>query len=76
MTVSSFFRKGKKVMWKLVLQNDKFLDAFSQLGLFNLVIYQVSNCLGKFLCALYDYKNATSVNNFRVKISRLKESVT
>ena len=27
--VSSFFQKGKNVMWKLVLQNDKFLDAFS-----------------------------------------------
>ena len=33
--VSSFFRKGKKVFLKLVSQNDEFLDAFSQLGLFN-----------------------------------------
>ena len=28
--VSSFFREGEKVMLKLILQNDKFLDAFSQ----------------------------------------------
>ena len=35
--VSSFFREGKKVVTKLVLQIDEFLDAFYQLGLFNLV---------------------------------------
>ena len=70
--VSSFFRKGKKVMWKLVLQNDKFLDAFSQLGLFNSVTDEVSNCLEKFMCALYSYKNETTVNNVRVKMFQMK----
>ena len=39
--VSSFFRKGKKIMLKLMLQNDKYLDAFSQLGLLNLVTDEV-----------------------------------
>ena len=33
----NFFREGKKVVTKLVLQIDEFLDAFYQLGLFNLV---------------------------------------
>ena len=69
---SSFFRKDKKVMWKLVLQNDKFLDTFSQLGLFNSVTDEVSNCLEKFVCALYGYKNETTVNNVRVKMFQLK----
>ena len=45
--VSSFFRKVKKVMQKLVLQNDEFLISFSQLGLFNSVTDEVSNCLKK-----------------------------
>ena len=35
--VSSFFRKGKKVVTKLVLQIDEFLDEFYQLRLFNMV---------------------------------------
>ena len=39
--MSSFFWKGKEVTWKLVLQNDKFLYAFYQLGLFNLVTDEV-----------------------------------
>ena len=43
--VSSFFRKSKKVMWKLVLQNDKFPEALSELGRFNLVTDEVSNSL-------------------------------
>ena len=33
--VPVFFGKVKNVMWKLVLQMDEFLDAYSQLGLFN-----------------------------------------
>ena len=44
-TVSSFFRKDKKVMWKLVLQNDEFPEALSQLGRCNLVTDEASNCL-------------------------------
>ena len=61
--VSSFFWEGKNAMWKLVLQNDKFLDAFSQLGFFNSVNDEVSTCLEKFVCALYGYKNERSSKN-------------
>ena len=39
------------------------IDAFSQLGLFNSVTDEVSNCLEKFVCALYGYTNETTVKN-------------
>ena len=68
----TFFQKGKKVMWKLELQNDKFLDAFSHLGLFNLVTDEIRNCLEKFVCVRYGYKNEITVNNVRVKMFQMK----
>ena len=70
--VLSFIREGKKVIWKLVLQNGKFLDAFSQLGLFNSVTDEVSKCLEKFVSALYGYKNETSSNNVLLKMFQMK----
>ena len=33
--VSSFFRKGKQKIWKLLMKNDKFVQTFVDLGLFN-----------------------------------------
>ena len=54
------------------MQNDEFLEAFSQLRLLNSVIDEVSNCLEKFVCALYGYKNETTVNKVRVKIFQMK----
>ena len=57
-------------MCKLVLQNDKFPDVFSQLGLFHSVT-EVSNCLKKMVGALYGYKTET-VNKDRVKIPQMK----
>ena len=70
--VLSFIRKGKKVIWKLVFQNGIFLDAFSQLGLFNSVTDEVSKCLEKFVCALYGYKNETSSKNVLLKMFQMK----
>ena len=63
-----FYPKGKKFMWKLVLQNDEFLDAFSQLGLFSLVTDEVITSLEKFMCALYGYKNETTVKGTVMQI--------
>ena len=34
---------------------------FSQLELFYMVTFDVSNCLEKFVCALYNYKNENTV---------------
>ena len=70
--MSNFFRKGKKFMWKLVLENDEFLDAFSHLGLFNSVTDEVSNYLEKFMCALYSCKNEITNNNVRVEMFHMK----
>ena len=42
--MSSFLWKDKKVMWKLVLQNDEFPEVISQLARrFNLVTDEISN---------------------------------
>ena len=54
-----------------VLENKGFPDAFSQLGFFNSVTDEVRNCLKKFVCALYGYKNE-NVNNVRVKMFQMK----
>ena len=53
------------------MQNNGFPDAFSQLGFFNSVTDEVRNCLKKFVCALYGYKNE-NVNNVRVKMFQMK----
>ena len=61
--VSSFFWKGKKAMWKLVLQNDNFPDACPSLGIFNSVTDEVNNSLEKFVCVFHRSKNETNVKN-------------
>ena len=51
--VSCFFRKGKKIFWKLIVKNPVFVDAFAELGLFNSVTPTVKTSLEKFICLLY-----------------------
>ena len=70
--VSSFYRKGKKNVWKLVLKNEKFLDTFSQLGLFSSVTDEMVESLEQFVCSLYGYKNDTSINEVRLKMFQTK----
>lgn len=50
-------------MWKLVLQNDNFLDACPSLGIFNSVTDEVNNSLEKFVCVFHRSKNETNVKN-------------
>ena len=33
--VSCFFRKGNKMLWKMVVKNPTFVKTFAELGLFN-----------------------------------------
>ena len=70
--LSSFFRKGKKVVWKLVLQNKEFIETFSNLGLFTSVTEEVSDSLEKFICQLYGYKNESNVNKVQFKMFQTK----
>ena len=58
---------------KICIANDEFIDVFSKLAPFNSVIDEVSNCLEKFVCALYGYKHETTVNNVRIKMFQMKE---
>ena len=55
--LSSFFRKGKKVMCKLILQSEEFIETFSDLGLFTSMTEEVNESFKKFICQLYRYKN-------------------
>ena len=66
--LSSFFRKGKKVVWKLILKNEEFIETFSHLGLFTSVTEEVSDSLEKCICQLYGYKNESSVDKVRFKM--------
>ena len=66
--LSSFFCKGKKIVWTLILQNEAFIDTFSNLKLFPSVTEEVSDSLGKFICQLYGYKNESSGNKVRFKM--------
>ena len=66
--LSGFFCKGKKIVWTLILQNEAFIDTFSNLKLFPSVTEEVSDSLGKFICQLYGYKNESSGNKVRFKM--------
>ena len=43
--VSSFFRKGKQLFWKKLLEYPDFVDVFSKLGVFNAVTPDRKVCL-------------------------------
>ena len=66
--VSSFLRRGKKVCWKLVQDNQEFLTVFSNLGTTMQVSQQMIAGLSKYVCHLYGEKKTTSVDVARRKI--------
>ena len=51
--ISSFFRRGKKKMWNLVLKNERFLQLFSELGLFSNITDDAIAILEELVCCLY-----------------------
>eukprot|EP00794_Sanderia_malayensis_P000672 gene671-biopygen976 len=66
--VSSFMRKGKKVCWNLVKENEEFLTAFSELGSESTASESLLNCLERFVCRIYGEKRLSLVNEVRKKI--------
>ena len=48
--ISSFFRKGKLMIWKLLLKNDKFMEAFADLGLFSTATGALKSTCGRPRC--------------------------
>ena len=61
---SSVFRKEKKVIWKLVLQSDEFIDAYSRLDLSDSVPEDVHNTLENFVCWISNDNNKSDANKF------------
>ena len=57
--VSSFFRKGKTLVWKWIMKNPQFMEVFGNLGNFKF------EDLEKFVCSLYGYPKESSVNKVR-----------
>ena len=70
--VSSFFRKGKLLIWKLLLKNDKFMEAFADLGLFSTVTGALKSTLEEFVCLMYGDKKLKKVNELRYKLFQQK----
>ena len=57
--ISSFFRKGKLLVWKKIMAYPEFINTFSDLGNFNY------SELERFVCKLYGYPKRNSVNKVR-----------
>ena len=69
--VSAFFMKGKTTSWKLMLQNEKFINAFSTFGSTCDIEASVFHTLEEYVCQLYGYKTC-SVNLVRSMIYNKK----
>ena len=70
--VSSFFGKGKQRIWTLIIRNEKFLQTFSELGLFSYATDALKIALEEFTCRLYGDKKNTKVNELRCKMFETK----
>ena len=72
--ISSFFHKGKPLMWKILLKHQEFMQTFANLGLFSNVTEETRSQLERFVCLLYGGKSCTSVNEMRSNIFRQRFS--
>ena len=68
--VSSFFRKGKKACWKIMVGNAKFEQAFCNVGT-NWNVTEQLSILEEFVCHMYGYKE-NKINNVRTKMFKKK----
>ena len=66
--ISSFFQRGKKKMWNLVLKNERFLKVFLELGLFNNTTDDAIAKLEELVCYLYRDLKIKKVGKLRVKL--------
>ena len=70
--MSSFFRKGKLMIWKLLLKNDKFMEAFADFGLFSTATGALKSTLEEFVCLMYGDKKFKKVNELRSTLFQQK----
>ena len=66
--ISSFFQKRKKKMSNLVLKNERFLQVFSEFGLFSNTTDDAIATLEEFVCCLYGDPKIKKVDKLRVKL--------
>ena len=71
--ISSFFRKGKSVCWKVMKQSVRFETAFTLLGTSWDLTEDVFGLLEEFICYLYGYKQK-NVDDVRSKMFSKKYS--
>jgi hypothetical protein len=70
--ISSFFRKGKLMCWKKMLQDEEFIEAFEHLGEEWILEMQFEEVLERFVCHLYSSKK-DKVNDARFEIFSKKQ---
>ena len=66
--VSSFLRKSKVTGWKVVKNDEEFLEGFAKLGTNQSLSEFEINFLQKFVCVLYGEKGSVEVNKARTSI--------
>ena len=66
--IFSFFRREKKKMWNLVLKDERFLQVFSELGLFSYTTDDAIAILEGLACCLYRGLKIKKVGELRVKL--------
>ena len=59
--VSCFFRKGKKKFWDVLTEHERFVQTFSDLGLFDHVVKEMKQELERFVRPIYAGKKCKSV---------------
>ena len=72
---SAFFRKGKLISWKKMLQDEEFIDAFIHLGNEWSLDDQFKDVLERYVCHLYSSKKS-KVNDARFQIFNKKQSIS
>ena len=68
MTVSSFFRKGKKKCWDIMKSDPLYINAFKTLGVNWEIDAEMLNILEDYVCSLYGRKHESTVNEACFKI--------
>ncbi|XP_046856604.1 uncharacterized protein LOC124449684 [Xenia sp. Carnegie-2017] len=67
-TTSSFYGKGKKTAWNILLRNHKYLNSFSSLGSAFPPSEELVFQLNRFVCLLYGDKDSEDVNKCRLSL--------
>ena len=70
--VSSFFRKSKKTCWKVLRENPRLLQAFSELGTSWTPSNELQSKLEEFVCVLFGNRRIKKINEVRYLLYKAK----